>query len=132
MPISPQVNKDFETANGRRATVRLKLDKPDVNGVQFMGVVRLNGDEQMAGWRNDGTCPGAPEFTLKSLWPADDSRQYQPVMKTDDGVYRAMASYFAELGSLRHDWIPRGCKYALKLERSPEGPPTAEIIDLSA
>jgi len=132
MPVQPQVGKSFETANGRRATVQMKLDKPDVHGVLFVGTVKLNGDDQMAGWNNGGVCPANQEFNLDSLWPADDSRQYQPIIRTDEGIYRAFAQYYAELGSLKHDWLRKGVEYALKLERSPEGLPTAEIIDLTS
>lgn len=130
MTVQPQVGKSFETANGRRATVQMKLEKPDVNDVLFVGIVKLNGQDQMCGWTNAGVCPSDATFNLDSLWPADDSRQYQPIIRTDEGIYRAFAQFYAELGSLKHDWLKKGVEYALKLERSPEGPPTAEIVDL--
>lgn len=130
MSIQPQVGRDFETTSGNRATVKLKLDKPDKEGVQFIGVVKLNGDDEMAGWRNNGVCPANADYTLDSLWPADDSRQYTVIKLTDDGVFRSMCVYYAELGSLKHD-NPQA-KFALKIERTNDIPPvpTAEIIDL--
>lgn len=131
MSIQPQVGKSYETKAGNRAEVKLKLDKPDKDGVQFVGTVRLNGDDQFAGWRNNGSCPAFPQFDLDSLWPADDSRQYTVIKLTDDGVFRSLCTYYAELGSLKHD-NPQA-KYALKLERDNGDPPapTAEIVDLS-
>ena len=132
MPVAPQVNKDFETVSGNRATVKIKFDKPDVNGILFAGTVKLNGDDQAAFWRATGESPD-PNYTLDSLWPADDSRQYQPMIRSDEGVFRAMGSFYAELGSLKHDWKPRGAKYAVKFERGagPHDPPTAEIVSLA-
>lgn len=131
MPIAPIVGKDYETANGLRATVKLKFDKPDVNGVLFTGVVKLNGDDQAAFWKADGASPTA-DYTLDSLWPADDARQYQPIIKTDDGIYHVLGYFFAELGSLKHDWYPRGCRFALKLDKNPQdhGHPKSEVIEL--
>lgn len=128
MPIQPQVGRDYETNSGNRATVKLKLDKPDKDGVQFIGVVKLNGDDEMAGWRNNGSCPANAQFTLDSLWPIDDSRQYTVIRRMDDGVYRSMCTYYAELGSLKHD--NQDAKYALKLERDNQGLPTCELIKL--
>ncbi len=130
MPTQPQVGKSYEVAAGNRAEVLYKLPKPDVQGVLFIGTVKLNGSIDSAGWNNGGVCPANHDYNLDSLWPADDSRQYQPVIKTPEGVYRAMAAYYAEIGSLKHDWIPKGAEYALKLERDNQGAPTAEIINL--
>lgn len=129
MPVAPIVGKDFETASGLKASVKLKFDKPDVNGILFTGIVKLNGDDQAAFWKADGVSP-TTDYTLDSLWPADDARQYQPIMITDDGVFRAQAYYYAEIGSLKHDWVPRGCKFALKLDKDPQDPsdPIAEVI----
>lgn len=129
MAIQPQVGRDFETNSGLRATVLQKLPKPTVGGILFVGVVKLNGSDELGQWNNGGVSPN-PDYTLDSLWPADDSRQYQPIIKTPEGVYRAMAAYYAEIGSLKHDWIPKGAEYALKLERDNQGAPTVEIIDL--
>lgn len=128
MAITPQVGKSFEAANGNRATVNYKLDKPDVNGVLFVGVVRLNGSDQMAGWNTGGVCPANHDFNLESLWPIDDSRQYTVIKKFDGDIYRSVCIYYAELGSLKHD--NPGERWALKIERSNQGAPTAEIIDL--
>lgn len=128
MPIQPIVGREYECLNGNKASVKMRLDKPDVHGVLFVGSVRLNGDDQMAGWRNNGVCPANEQFTLDSLWPIDDSRQYTVIKRMDDGVYRSMCTYYAELGSLKHD--NPDAKYALKLERDNQGLPTCELINL--
>jgi hypothetical protein len=131
MPIGPQVGKDFETASGLRATVKFKLDKPDKSGVLFAGSVRLNGDDELAGWRQNGVCPANGDYTLDSLWPADDSRQYTVIKETDDGIFRSFCTYYSEIGSLKHD-NPQA-KWALKIERDNSVPPmpTVEVIDLA-
>ncbi len=128
MPVSPIVGQSFETQNGLKADVQYKFAKPDINGILFTGIVKLNGDDQAAQWKADGTSPIA-DYTLDSLWPADDARQYQPIQITTDGVFRALAVYYAELGSLKHDWYPRGIRFALKLDRDPNDPsdPIASI-----
>lgn len=130
MAIQPQVGKDFETASGNRASVLYKLPKPDINGVLFTGTVKLNGQDESAGWNNGGICPANSDYNLDSLWPADDSRQYTVIRTTDDGVFRSMCTYYAELGSLKHD--NPTAKWALKIERTNDVPPipTAEVIDL--
>lgn len=131
MAIQPQVGRDFETNSGNRASVLYKLPKPTINGVLFIGTVKLNGQDEEAGWNNGGVCPANPDYTLDSLWPADDSRQYTVIKLTDDGVFRSLCTYYAELGSLKHD-NPQA-KFALKIERTNDIPPvpTAEIIDLT-
>lgn len=132
MPVQPQVGKDFEVAAGNRASVLYKLPKPDVQGVLFVGTVKLNGAIESAGWNNGGVCPANHDYNLDSLWPADDSRQYTVLKLTADGVYRSLCTYYAEVGSLKHD--NPGQKWALKIERDNSVPPmpTAEIIDLDS
>lgn len=130
MAITPQVGKDYETAIGNRATIQFKLPKPDVNGVLFGGTVRLNGQDEMAGWNNGGICPANHDYNLDSLWPADDSRQYTVIKKFDGDIYRSVCIYYAELGSLKHD-NPNE-RWALKIERDNQNRPTAEVIDLDA
>lgn len=132
MPVTPQVGKDFEVVAGNRASVLYKLSKPDVQGVLFLGTVKLNGSDESAGWNNGGVCPANHDYNLDSLWPADDSRQYTVIKLTADGVFRSLCTYYAELGSLKHD-NPNE-RWALKIERDNSDPPepTAEIIDLDA
>lgn len=131
MPVQPQVGRSYEVAAGNRAEVLYKLPKPDVNGVLFLGTVKLNGTDQSAGWNNGGVCPANHDYNLDSLWPADDSRQYTVIKMTPEGVFRSLCTYYAELGSLKHD--NPDAKYALKIERDNGNPPapTAEIIDLT-
>lgn len=130
MAIQPQVGRSYEVAAGNRAEVLYKLPKPDVQGVLFVGTVKLNGQIESAGWNNGGICPANHDYNLDSLWPADDSRQYTVVKLMPDGVYRSLCTYFAELGSLKHD-NPNE-RWALKIERTNDVPPqpTAEVIDL--
>lgn len=131
MPVQPQVGKSYEVAGGNRAEVLYKLPKPDVQGVLFIGTVKLNGNIESAGWNNGGICPANNDYNLDSLWPADDSRQYTVITPTADGVFRSLCRYYAELGSLKHD--NPDAKFALKIERTNDVPPvpTAEIIDLT-
>lgn len=130
MAITPQVGRDFETAIGNRATVLYKLPKPTVNGVLFLGTVKLNGIDSEAGWNNGGICPANHDFNLESLWPADDSRQYTVIKRFDGDIFRSICTYYAELGSLKHD-NPNE-RWALKIERDNQNQPTAEVIDLDA
>jgi len=131
MPITPKVGQSYETAGGHKATILFKADRPDKEGCEYGGSVKLNGHDEYSWWTPEGTDPRNTQYTLAKPWPADDARQYQPITQTADGVYRAMATFYSDLPALTHDWTRRGCAYALQLDKDESGEPTAAVVKLS-
>lgn len=123
MPIPPVVGQAFKTASGLKASILFDLQPPDSQGRAFAGKVQTNGTFQYSYWRANGVNQDAT-LNLESLWPTNSPARYMPIMPTPHGAFRIMGQLYQDLNTLKAEWIPKGCVWAVTIDRDGSNNPT--------
>lgn len=133
MPILLKPETAYETRGGHKAFVSMALDKADKSGNKYLGIVNDHDGEYSAFWCPKGICATKPEYSIVKLWPAEDTRRFQPIMQREDGVMTILGYSFTEIAAAKGAWGDNGVRYLVKIETSPNGgPPLLEAVDLNA
>lgn len=130
MPIAPIAGQAFKTQNNKKASIILEVT-PDAEGFSFMGSVQNGGAPAYHFWKPDGTGDTGNSLNLVSLWPTDSPVRYQPIMTTPDGTWRVMTTLYTDLNELKAEWVPKGCLWAVEIDRNGGGNPTVARIALT-
>lgn len=129
MTIPPVVGQVFKTTNGNKATIVWE-GAADANGRQFGGKVQNSGTFQYSFWRANGVNQDT-NLNLESLWPTNAPTRYCPIMPTTDGTFRIIAQLYNDLNTLKSEWVPKGCLWAVTIDRDGSNNPTVARVALT-